>query len=222
MQPYRVRFMLATPVALNHPWLHWDGILLHLMQLRLRGRDYYALPTKVPAPPPLEDELRRRLGLDGPIPRASISFFGPEARMSAQHYYKRFEERGFPAKRRIPVGSGHYRQHNLLWVLVSAAWCEFYGYGDIDLVEELLQLLPGLGNDVRVGWGAIASWSIEPLPEDRSLVCDGRAMRPIPVRFLAEWDDEVPLAWRAPYWAAEHVERCAPPGTRVRLREVPP
>jgi len=94
----------------------------------------------------------------------------------------------------------------------------FYGRGRIGLLRDLLGDLTHLGNDTRIGWGEIAEWRLERVEADWSLVRAGRAMRPIPVRMLSEWDDEAWLTWHAPYWDRSKVELCAPPGARVVLR----
>lgn len=216
-QPFELRCRLATPVALNHPWLHLDGILAHLIQLRVRGRDYYNLPSKVPNPAPSGHRYTELLARTGDLVHASVSFFEPEPQLFTLGYFKRFEAERFPGRRKLPRGTGYYRDWMLRWVLVSAEWCVFYGRGDLVLLTELLDGLTHLGNDTRVGWGRVERWELRPLPEDRSLVYQGRAMRPIPIRFLRSYADVVPLAWKPPYWAAEHVELCAPPGAEVEL-----
>jgi len=218
-EPFALRCRLATPVALNHPWLHLDGIIAHLIQLRVRGREYYNLPTKVLTHVPPGHRYQHVLATSGGgLVHASVSQFEPETRLTSLQYFKRFEADRFPRKRKVERGSGHYRDWMLRWVLVSAEWCTFYGVGDIALLRELLEDLTHLGNDTRVGWGRVQRWELIPWSEDWSLVRDGRAMRPIPVRFLRSYSDAVPLAWKPPYWAAEHVELCAPPGAEVVLR----
>lgn len=56
----------------------------------------------------------------------------------------------------------------------------FYGCGDVKRVEFLLQLLPGIGRKTSRGYGAIQEVEVEPVEEDRSLMRDGKPMRPIP------------------------------------------
>jgi len=216
-EPFALRCRLATPVALNHPWLHLDGILAHLIQLRVRGRAYYGLPTKVPAPVPPGHRYAHLLARTGDLVHASVSWFAPEVRMTSLQYFKRFEAERFPSRRKIERGSGHYRDWMLRWVLASAEYCTFYGVGNLALLRELLEDLTHLGNDTRVGWGRVQRWELVPLREDWSLVRDGRAMRPIPVRFVRAYADAVPLAWRPPYWDPRNVDLCVPPGAEVSL-----
>ncbi|MDQ7851146.1 MAG: hypothetical protein RB148_12825 [Armatimonadota bacterium] len=216
---FQIVFYLATPVALNHPWLHLDGLISHLVALRVLGRDYYVLPTKTVTSLSAKQlgRYQRVLRQWWELPQASVSFFHPDDLFSLR-YFKRFEPRGFPGERKIDLGRGHYRTWMLRHVYCPAETVTFYGTGDLELVRDLLSDLTHIGNDNRVGWGRIHRLEVTELPEDRSLVWEGKAMRPIPIRFLRKWEDAVPLAWRPPYWAAENVEVCAPPGARVVLK----
>ncbi len=216
-EPFRITATLRTPVTLNHPWLHLDGILSHLVYQHVLGRDYYNLPTKQVVHL-RDDRYRNLLSRQHHIPHASISFFDPpDAAYRSLQYFKRFEAEGFPGRRKVQVGSGHYRNWMLRWVYLAAHTVTFYGCGNLPEIRELLGELTHLGNDNRVGWGKLAALTVERTDADYSLVKDGRAMRPIPTRLLRDWSDSVPLAWRPPYWAAENVEDCAPPGAEVTL-----
>lgn len=210
--PLRIVFELATPVCINHPWLHLDGLLAHQALLQQLGRDYYLLETKQVVPLTYETGLARF----GDIYCASISIFEPDDMFSLQ-YFKRFEARGFPAKSKISIARGHYRAWMLRSVYVPAQRITYYACGDPERIEELLSPLTHVGNDNRVGWGKLRRVWLERVDHDHSLVREGVAMRPIPTRLLWRWSDQVPLAVRPPYWAAENVELCAPPGAEVEL-----
>jgi CRISPR type IV-associated protein Csf3 len=149
---------------------------------------------------------------------ASISFFSEPNRIYSVQYFKRFEERNCPAKRKINIAKGYYRHWMLRSVVIAADHCYFYGCGDIDRIAQLLRSLVALGDNTRIGWGTIHSWHIEPTSDDYSLIKDGKAQRPIPVRLLESYNDAVELAWKPPYWAADSIELCAPPGTEVKLK----
>jgi hypothetical protein len=221
--PLRITMFLATPVALNHPWLHFDGLIAHLRHLVILGREYYCLPTKqaVTVRPPKKLRWRWRGGIieerDG-IACASVSEFGPDPRMQTLQYFKRFELAGAPQSlRSLYLGHGLYRQWMMRHVYISASWVRFWAVGNCDLIAELLHHVAGIGNDCRIGWGKIHRTVVEEWPEDRSIVWDGRAMRPIPVRLLRAYSEVVPLACRTPYWARESIEPCAPPGAQVEF-----
>lgn len=218
-KPFEVVISLASPVSLNHPWIHFDGIISHLIHQRILGRDYYLLPTKALQTLAGNEmgKWRRTLGLwRGQMNMASVGFF-PHEKLGTLQYFKRFEAEGFPG-RRADLGSGHYRSWMLRTVYVASPEIWFYGRGEIGMVEDLLEDLTHVGNDTRMGWGQIANLYVRRSNDDLSLVCNGFAQRPIPVRLLSSYDDSAPLAWRPPYWSAQNVEECAPPGARVELR----
>lgn len=213
MRPFAAVCRMATPVNLNHPWLHLDGITAHLQYLRAAGRDYYTLPSKTVVSQP-DHGPPLYLKTNG-VRHASVSLFAPDLPLKAAQYYKRFEPDGCPGTARVDLGSGHYRNYMLRAVLQPCETVTFYGCGDINKLRELLADLTHLGNDIRVGWGLIAGMTVREVAEDWSLTRDGRATRPIPVRLLRRYSDQVRLAWHAPYWARESVDLCAPPGAEV-------
>lgn len=218
MRNFEVEIRLASPVSLNHPWLHLDGILIHMARNRVLGRDQFNQPTKVVQSLSTQDlgPYGRVLAYRG-VSHASVSFFGPVERLSSIQFFKRFEPDGFPKRNKIAMGFGHYRSWMMRVVYVPAEWCRFYGRGDIDLVRDLLGDLTHLGNKSRMGWGAVAGVEVRETEENRSLVWEGRAMRPIPVRLCRSYSDAVPLACRAPYWSADNVEMCVPPGAECEM-----
>lgn len=219
-EPFELRLTLRAPVMLSHPWVHLDGLLAHLMRLHLEGWDYYALPTKqvhhAHLPPPWRGLLKQTNGIN----HASVSAFGPEVRWFSARYYKRTELDALAKardKRKVHLGSGFFRLWQLEGGCVAAQECRFYGCGRLDLLEQLLPYLTHLGDNTRVGWGAIARVELIPLNEDRSIVYAGRAMRPIPVRLLKRWSDSAILVWHPPYWDNTMAEECAVPGAEVEF-----
>jgi hypothetical protein len=216
MQPFRVVFTLGTPVCINHPWLHLDGIIAHLKYEARLQREYRYLPSK--AVVTQADRDRPVFKKTNGIRHASVSVFAPDVPMFTQAFFKRFEPENYPGRNRVNIGSGHYRNYMMRAVLVPCERVEFYGFGEIDVVRGYLETLTHLGNDGRIGHGRILSVSVEPVEQDLSLVAHGIAMRPIPTHALRKWSDAVPLAWHAPYWAASSISVCAPPGAEVVLK----
>jgi CRISPR type IV-associated protein Csf3 len=191
---------------------------MHLLSLEAQGRAYYAMPAKIPQPAPSREAFEILKLYHNAVFHASISFFSEPNRVYSAQYFKRFEERNCPTKRKVNIARGYYRNWMLRSVVIAADHCYFYGCGNIDRIAQLLHYLVALGDNTRIGWGTIHSWHIEPTPDDHSLVKDGKAMRPIPVRLLESYNDAVELAWKPPYWAADSIELCAPPGAEVKLK----
>jgi len=154
----------------------------------------------------------------GDLWHASVSILEPNT-VKLDTIYKRFEDRWIPntKKKRIYRGMGHFKDYALSIPYIPAITCTFYGVGDIEMIEKLLQNVVGLGNDTRIGYGAVLRFHIETTEKDFSLVKDGKAMRPIPIRYCDWAEERIPLAWRPPYWAPENVELCCPPFTEVKL-----
>lgn len=228
--PFRLTFDMATPLSLNHPWVHLDSIVRHLVDERTYGADAGLAWDAVMRGN--RRQAMRRAGTDRftqALARyqaagewlscASVSHFDPvETSYETIRYFKRFEADRFPGRGKVNLSSAHYRTWMLQTVYLPVETVTFYGRGPIGQVRDLLGDLTHLGNDTRIGWGLIADWRIEAISDDWSLVREGVAQRPIPTRMLAAWDDEAWLTWHAPYWDRRHVEPCAPPGARVTLR----
>jgi len=216
-EPLRVTLHLGAPVALTHPWVYLDSIIKHLMLVNALEDNFYLLPAKFP--------MGKILGHGGSLPikhtsglaHSSASIFEIK-KDGMETIYKRFEDRWAGGRRKINIGSGHFRNYMMSTVYVSAPTCEFYVFGDKKLLSKILDSLVGIGDNTRIGWGHVRSFEIEQQQEDWSIIKDGRAMRPIPKKMLTSSSEYLRMAWRSPYWAADSVDVCAPPGAEVELR----
>ncbi|MFA5636159.1 MAG: hypothetical protein WC977_09665 [Anaerovoracaceae bacterium] len=218
MQPFKVTVWVGTPVCLNWPWIHLDGLTAHLKYERSLGREFRYLPSKTVVSQPNHDRplFRKTNG----VRHASVSVFVPDTERYTVPMFKRFEPDSFPRRgpQKVNIGSGHYRNYMLRSVVVPCERVEFYANGDMDYCAELLSGLMWLGDDGRVGWGKVIGIDLEPMDDDLSLTAHGVAMRPIPVSACRSHGDDVArIAWRAPYWARESVDLCAVPGCEVVL-----
>jgi hypothetical protein len=219
MQPFKVTFWLGSPLCINHPWLHLDGITAHLRYEERLGREYRHLPSKTVVPQATQHEAPLFLRTNG-VKHASVSVFCPHLPPYTMAMFKRFEPEGFPRNgpQRVNIGSGHFRNYMLRQVLIPCERVEFYAHGDMARVRRLLSTLTYLGNDGRVGWGQILRLDVVPTDEDISLVAHGVAMRPIPVSACRSHGEDVAhIAWYAPYWSRQSVDLCAVPGCEVVL-----
>lgn len=229
--PFALHIDLATPVSLNHPWVHFDAIVRHLIDERTYGVDAgldwgnretnaerLAAMGRAGTRKYVHALSREQIAGDW-IGCGSVSHFTPDdLPYGTLEYFKRFEADRFPKNGKVNTSSDHFRVWMLKTIYMPAQTVTFYGRGLIGHIAELMQDLTHLGNDARMGWGEVADWRLEKTPDDWSIIRDGVAMRPIPVRMLHEWDDEAWLTWHAPYWDRNKVELCAPPGARVTLR----
>jgi CRISPR type IV-associated protein Csf3 len=217
--PLRLTFRLGTPLVMGHPWIHLDGLLAHFLLRDALGQDYWLLPAKLPLPL----DIRLPLQQTGGVWHASVSCFDSNE-WTTTTVYKRFEQRHAGILRRkrtksINIQSGRFRNWMIRLPCLLAREVVFHACGDPDHVGRLLRHAASLGKKAAYGFGSVLSLEVAEVPADCSLHDqDGNASRPIPVRLLEEWEDQVPLAWRPPYWDRRNVAPCAPPGASIRLR----
>lgn len=231
--PLKIEFRLQTPLALAHPFLHLEGIVAHLWW-RMVNPNYRSLPSKrvIKIHSNLKLPLKRFYCCGQFIYHASVSLIDadrPEEalraleRLQVAKIYKRFHERNLDYNRvrvkKISRGSGYFKDFAMSLPYIPARRVVFYANGDPDVLEMLFEALPGLGKKTAIGYGFIRDFKIKELDEDYSIVMDGYAMRPIPYFMLKRQEELVMLAYKAPFWAKENVALCAPPFTRVELKE---
>jgi len=223
--PFRARFKVGSPVCITTPWISFDGLIAHLLLLWNLGEDYFITPKKLPilefvSPSRGKQGFYLPLKKTGKIYHASVSQFIPNA-LKITQIYKRFEPQFASSlkKKKISIGSGEFRSYILQEPYVPCREVIFYAYGDMNLVQELIEnYLVGLGNDVRIGFGIIRDVVFEKMDEDYSIIADGIAMRPIPIEMCEEYEEAVYLAYRPPYWDPKNVAECVPPGARCRFK----
>ncbi|MEM3480656.1 MAG: hypothetical protein QXP84_07665 [Candidatus Korarchaeum sp.] len=224
-EPLKITFELRTPVVLAHPWLHFDGILAHMALRDALGPGYFDLPSKAAigwekivekkSPLPLA-----KFCVEGDcIFKASVALFETEGFQLTTIYKRFFEAKAHEIRKakKVDVVRGPFRSWALRLPYVPSKKAVFYAVGDEEEIGKLLRHLPGLGKKTAIGFGEIRSFTIE-RSEDNSLVMDGIAMRPIPVKMLRSFSEAFLLACSPPYWLRENVRLAAPPGALVELR----
>ncbi|MGB9835034.1 MAG: hypothetical protein ACPLPW_08735 [bacterium] len=221
-EPFKVTFRMGAPVSVTTPWISFDGLLAHLMLLDALGEDYLVMPKKLDLSE-IFPQNRRLLPLKKTqdIYHASVSLFIPHS-IRVTQIYKRFEERwaGALNRKKIYLGMGPFRAYMIQEPYIPCKEVVFYGFGDLNIIRNLIEnYLCGLGNDFRIGFGAIRDISWETTDTDYSIVADGIAMRPIPISMCAEYEDAVYLPYKSPYWSPKNVVLCVPPGSKCKLKD---
>ena len=215
MTPLEVVFHLRTPVALGFPWIFLDSLLVHIRLKEELGERYYSLSTKV-----LRGGVPDRV-LDMPlrqwhdVPVASVSIFEPQVEHAVFSFFKRGD---FPFPRgKISRASGFFKDYYLRAVYAPVQRVRFYCTGEPEEVRRLCMKVPALGKEKNIGFGFVKRVEVREVGEERGLVWNGVAMRPIPVRYLKRWEDAAWMAYKPPYWSKYSVDLCAVPLTRVEL-----
>ncbi|OYT64160.1 hypothetical protein B6U67_00730 [Methanosarcinales archaeon ex4484_138] len=216
--PLKIVCELITPIALAHPYIHLDGLIMHLLLRDILKDDYYNLPSKSPID--FGQYLRPPLKKSGKVYHASVSFFDIQD-VYVTTIYKRFcteyLDHLTAHKKKIRRGTGHFKDFMIRLPYIPAKTVTFYANGNIGEIERLLAALEALGKKTAYGFGLIRSIEVEEMKEDWSVVKNGKAMRPIPMSMLDYAEKQVALAYKPPYWDKRNVAICVPPGAEVRL-----
>lgn len=226
-QPLKINMQIQTPVVLGFPFIHFDGLIAHLLARLILDQEYYILPSKNPMP------IIERL----PMPIASIDFQNKQLfRASASQFnisleefaqlttiYKRFEETQVHTiqtkKTKVRTNAGLYKNYAFRIPYIPATECLFYCFGHKEALEQLLKHLVGLGKKVIYGYGSVGKISVEKIKYDYSFVKDGIATRSLPMELVDKTNDIVNLTWCPPYWDKSNIVPCSPPKAEIILKK---
>jgi len=216
--PLEVTFDMSTPIALAHPYISFDGLLANVLLKDILGDNFYNLPSKEPIN--FSQYLKLPLKLYGDIYHSSVSIFDITD-FYITTVYKRFCEEYLGhlsiRKKRIHRGSGFYKDFMIRLPYIPTKTVKFYCNGNLDEVFRLANMVTHLGKKTAYGFGQVKSVNVKEIDNDISLTRDGMAMRPIPVSMVKEFEDQVMLACKFPYWDKRNVRLCVPPNAKVRL-----
>lgn len=220
-RPFKVTFTLSSPLAMTYPWINFDGIIAHLL-LRYKDPKWYrCLPSTRPIKLKIEFPLKTMTVNNITIYHASVSILKSDVKYTTT-IYKKFYSRGIYTMRgkwrRVELARGKFRAFMIRLPTIATRTVDFYGNGDIDFIEKLLEGLPALGKKHSVGYGFIKDYKIKEIKKDYSIVKGKIAMRPIPINFVKYAKELFLLAYKPPYWAKENVTLCVPPFTECVLK----
>lgn len=218
-RPLKIVFSLRYPVCLTYPWVHFDGILAHLVNRKLRGDEYYILPAKKVEKVMGSQQIP--LKKTGMIYNGSVSVFDVN-KIYITTIYKRFSLEFFNIEKvnikQLDLSRGFFKNFAVSLTYIPARKATFYACGDPDEIGGLLTGLTGIGKKRSIGYGAIKEFKIKEIKKDCSIVKDGKAMRPIPVDMVEEAEEIIAMTYKPPYWAGSYVYPCVPPGAKVKLK----
>ncbi len=236
----RIRYTLHTPVLLNHPWIHFDGLVAHLLLREHLGDKIYTLDTRRPSMELLES-------IDIPIARvctgntcfydASISMFDgrlpPWEAVYPAHVRKRFTERYAhtvaTARAKLDVSRGPFKLFDIEYTYVPARTVEFIVRGDEQELTRIAARATVLGAKRGEGWGHVKGFTYEKLEQPRAYqMPDGTVTRPIPVQPFVDLAGTLEAYGHAtvivstyapPYWDRSRAAPCTVPGMRYVVVE---
>lgn len=222
MQNLQLTIELASPVALGHPWINGDGLVSYLCAVDKFGRDFLELRSREDHDGPFDLQLDVPLAETDDVRHASKSFFDTDETRQ-EDIYGRYDEatahlvEGSRPRSKIPLSGGEFKSQIISLTYRPAKRCVFFFRGDRERLEELFEAhFTALGKKTSIGYGQVRDWELTQIEDDRSLVANDRAMRPIPTEKLTFAGEQAHLSWRPPYHASENHTRCAPPGAKVQ------
>ena len=219
-EPLEIKISLQSPLSISHPFLHFDGLVAHLLLKKCLSDDYYSLPSKEPIDFGLRLPIKKTLELY----HASVSFFDAEIMdiITRSVIYKRFYENPLLMKKiknkAVEIGKGMFKNFLISLAVFPIKNLNFYCNADKKIIEDLMQDLTTLGKKTSIGYGFIDKIEIKKIKHDYSIIKNNVCMRPIPISYLEHYDEITKLAWKPPYWDKRNVRLCSIPFTNVRLR----
>lgn len=215
-EPLEITMEISTPICMGYAWLNFDGVIAYLCARERYGQDFYTLPSKTPVPLDIEVPLKKT----GKVYHASVLLMDYD-KLKVMRIYKRFDEQFIhhldTKKKKIPIGSGHYKSGIITLPYIPASTVTFYVDGGIGRLKTLLENLSALGKNTSIGFGKVKDIKIKKTDEDYSMVKDGIAMRPTPIAMLKSYDKTFQTNVTFPYWDKRTTELCAVPGTNIEF-----
>lgn len=219
--PFRISFSLQTPMFIGDNWYHIDALIAKSLMQELLGDTFFDLPAKQSLP--VSEWLRLPIRYNrGGIYHASV-LMPRHSTKKMTRIYKRFDESDpfLNTKARIRRGTGYFRDYMIQMPYLVTDTVSAYVCGDMDEIRRLLSSIVGVGKKTAIGGGTILSTSFAEVERDCSLVCDGHAMREIPVEMCSHYDKRQVMrrATIFPYWDVRNVRLAAIPGSPVALKD---
>ncbi len=219
--PFRIIFYLSSPICLTTPFINLDSVIDHLMFAEKLGRYFFITPKKMNLSRLGKRIHRKPYGAfiqDGIVLPAITSGIIDNQKYHIETIYKRFEDRFVNFTGKIRNNQGHFKSFAMKHIYIPATKITFEIHGDRDFIEQLFDRnLFALGNDIRIGYGAIKKIETESINEF-SLIKDGFAQRPIPVEFCHSYEDAAIIPYRPPYWAKSNNKLCVVPFTKCEAK----
>ena len=227
--PLKITFVMSSPIMLSYPFIHFDGILSHLLSIDILEDLFYDLPPRQPIdfigslPLPIEKTFFSS-GKEH-IYHSSVSIFSEPEAVSSETIYKRFDDKHIEhlqtTKKNIEISRGPQRSYAMKMPLNYSEEVVFYAKGVKKEIERLLHFLEFLGKKRAYGYGKIKSFNISETEADYSIIKDGLLMKALPLEVATElfnksFSNIALMAYRPPYWDKSNVKPCYTPFSEVK------
>lgn len=211
-RPLHVRAHLRTPVVSDR-WLPLDGVLFYQCARQTLGDRVYSIAGA--SPPGDVHKIRVPIGMehDGTpnwYYKCSWAQWPSHTVEAGGHWNKRFDNSlaylvDFGGKRgKVDNNSGTFKAYHMPVFYRAALYVDWYCVGDETDIKRLLSAVTHLGKKTVQGWGRVARWEVEAIPEDVSVWDNGRLMRGIPVEFAPGGHPTAFYGVRPSYWMRQN------------------
>lgn len=225
-EPLKIIFYLRSPLILGWRWIHFDGLIAHVLLRRELGERYYLLPSKRSASDvilPILDEkmpVLKTMHNGFEIWHASVSMINDMV-IDGVTIYKKFEAKRIhlttSRKKRVEIRRAYYKSFAMRVPLIPCREVVFYVCGVEDEVSELVSYIPAIGKKRVYGFGDIKGYDVIKVEEDYSLFKGNIVMRPIPLeafkRIMTRRVKVANVAYKPPYWWKANTRKCVLPGS---------
>lgn len=200
--PLRVTARLLSPVVHYEP-LHLDAMLSYAVVYQAtRGEMISPLPSgdAYYLPLPLEALWHSHAG----APLWASTDFEPEGELvrDVTYAHKRALEPKMTS-RNLAIGTGQFKEMRKPMPTISADTFSADCVGNADAIAHLLRIMTSIGKKRAYGFGDVAEWVIEDIPDFRLYDAADQPRRPLPAEYVAGWQgNTVRGGWTPPYWLA--------------------
>lgn len=178
MKPFSVVFDIQTAIQMGPYPLHLDGLLFWMLEEQCSHDREAALSL-------LDTVLAKR---EGVYMASAMAAYLPRHEIAVQHdttYSGRLDWGEYPyptKKKKIMTAGGPYRNRIKTYQGILLKQVIFHGVGDLQMVETLLQMTPGVGMNAKRGAGEISAVNVQETDEDWSWVdINGSLARVLPM-----------------------------------------
>jgi len=119
-------------------------------------------------------------------------------------------------KAKIETSQGGEKNYDLPLFLRLTNRIDWFCVGDKEKIENLLELVTGLGKKRSHGFGQVSLWEVTEIENDWSLVKDDELMKPVPSIVFKElgitkFYNVLRWGWKPPIWLPENKALCMMP-----------
>lgn len=177
---YKIRFHLNSPLSLNSPILHLDGILTTAMLHKKKKEDPF-IKTNINQ---ISNELVNLPIKFDKFYYASAAIYDMSRRYITNIYKKPVDNYHlWVNKDKANLQQGLHKTYIVQVSYLPISYVDFYVETDnIEELKELLTYLPGLGKYVNEGFGEIKGMEFEEVGGS-AIIREGKTMRSLPVSY---------------------------------------